>query len=469
MSPLTPDACAVRIWSPRAAQLWAVTDSRETYKILDLALRVGEILLSSGAGAADVTATMLGITHHYGLRSADVDVTFTLLRMSYHDDPEEMPVQLTRNVSHRDIDYDDLTRTHELVLAHPAGPGQHPGGAGSSRPDQLDRALPAPLGSRPRLRGGRRRDRPHPGRGRGGHPVAAIAGPLITMMMRTLNRQRWPMFYQQGAGGLLATLLALATAAIDEQLDLQVDTSLVITASIVLLLSGIGFMGAIQDALSGFYITAGARIIEALLATSGLIAGVSAGLALAPTFGVSLVGVRPGGGTEFVDVPFILFGAILSACAFAFTCYAPLRALPAVAMSTLLGHLVYLAVQDPQESMPWGAACAAVTIGLVSFSIAGRVGVPPLVVVVSALVPLLPGLLIYRGLSYMSEGDTLGILQLSAAAATTIALASGVIMGEYIAQPLKRNVRRLESRLAGPRMVGVMHGHLARRSKSNAA
>jgi hypothetical protein len=58
-----------------------VTDSRETYKILDLALRVGEILLSSGAGAADVTATMLGITHHLGLRNAD-------------------------------IDYDDLTRTH---------------------------------------------------------------------------------------------------------------------------------------------------------------------------------------------------------------------------------------------------------------------------------------------------------------------------------------------------------------------
>ena len=49
----------------------------------------------------------------------------------------------------------------------------------------------------------------------------------------------------------------------------------------MLLLSGIGFMGAIQDALSGFYLTAGARIIEALLATAGLIAGVSAGLSLA--------------------------------------------------------------------------------------------------------------------------------------------------------------------------------------------
>jgi uncharacterized membrane protein YjjB (DUF3815 family) len=292
--------------------------------------------------------------------------------------------------------------------------------------------------------------------------VAALAGVLITIMMRALNRQRWPMFYQQIAGGMLATVLALVAAKMGRELDLQVDTSQVITASIVLLLSGIGFMGAIQDALSGFYLTAGARIIEALLATAGLIAGVSAGLALAGPLGVSLVGVRPGD-TVLGEVPLVLLGAIISACAFAFTCYAPLRSLPAIGMSTLLGHLAFISVQDPAQSMPWAAGCAAVVIGLVSYTVAGRVRVPPLVVVVPALVPMLPGLLIYRGLSYMSEGDTLGILQLTAAAATTIALAAGVILGEYVAQPLKRNVRRLESRLAGPRMVGVMHGHIGRR------
>ncbi len=447
-----------------------MTDSREIYKILDLGLRVGEILLSSGAGAADVTATMLGITRHYGLRNADIDVTFTMLRMSYQDDPDEMPVLVTRTISQRDIDYDDLTRTHELV-----------------RDVLLDRVTVAEA----RARVARVISTGHylprwavvVGSGLVGGgislilgggvvitAVATVAGMLITMLMRTLNRQRLPMFYQQAAGGMLATLVALAMASLYEELDLRVDTSLVITASIVLLLSGIGFMGAIQDALTGFYITAGARILEAMLATAGLIAGVSAGLALAPTFGVSLIGVRPGAGVELASTPLVLLGAIITACAFAFTCYAPWRSLPAIATSTLLGHLVFLSVQDdPRQAMPWAAACAAVTIGLVSYAIAGRVGVPPLVVVVPALVPLLPGLLIYRGLSYMSAGDTLGILQLSAAAATTIALAAGVIMGEYVAQPLKRNVRRLEGRLAGPRMVGVMHGHLPRRGAGSRA
>ena len=444
----------------------AVSDARETYKILDLALRIGEILLSSGAGAADVTATMLGITHHYGLRNADIDVTFTLLRMSYQDDPDEMPVLLTRNVNQRDIDYDDLTRTQDLVndilfdrvnVTEARARVARVNSTGHWLPKWAVVAGSGVVGGGVALILG------------GGFvvtAVAALAGVLVTMLMRTMNRQRWPMFYQQIAGGMLASVLALLTAAAGQELDLRIDTSQVITANIVLLLSGIGFMGAIQDALSGFYLTAGARIIEALLATAGLIAGVSAGLTLAGPLGVSLIGVRPGASADFGDVPIVLVGAILAACAFGFTCYAPLRSLPAIAMSTLLGHLAFLGIQDPGASMPWAAGCAAVVIGLVSYTIAGRVGVPPLVVVVPALVPMLPGLLIYRGLSLMTDGDTLGILQLSAAAATTIALASGVILGEYIAQPVKRNVRRLESRLAGPRMVGVMHGHLPRRRRT---
>ncbi len=437
----------------------AVTDARETYKILDLALRIGEILLSSGAGAADVTATMLGITRHYGLRNADIDVTFTLLRMSYQDDPDEMPVLLTRNISQRDIDYDDLTRTHELVMAVLDNEVTVTEARASvARINSTGHYLPrwaVVLGSGV-LGGGIALIL---GGGVVVTAVATLAGLTLTVLTRTMNRQRWPMFYQQIAGGLLATLMALGTSALDHELD----TSLVITASIVLLLSGIGFMGAIQDALSGFYLTAGARIIEAMLATAGLIAGVSAGLALAPTLGVSLGYVTPGK-SGLAVVPLVLVGAIVSASAFAFTCYAPLRALPAVAMTTLLGHLVFLAMRDPNQTMPWARGCAAVVIGVVSYTIAGRVRVPPLVVVVPALVPMLPGLLIYQGLSSMSAGSSTGILQLTAAAATTIALASGVILGEYVAQPLKRNARRLEGRLSGPRMVGAMHGHLSRRS-----
>ena len=49
-----------------------------------------------------------------------------------------------------------------------------------------------------------------------------------------------------------------------------------------------------------------------------------------------------------------------------------------------------------------------------------------------------------------------GLLALFTAGSVALALAAGVILGEYVAQPLKREARRLESRLAGPRLVGPL-------------
>lgn len=48
--------------------------------------------------------------------------------------------------------------------------------------------------------------------------------------------------------------------------------------------------------------------------------------------------------------------------------------------------------------------------------------------------------------------------QLVAALGTAIALASGVILGQYLAQPLRREAHALETRLSGPRMVGAFRG-----------
>ncbi len=90
-------------------------DARQKHQTLDLALRIGEMLLSNGAGAADVTATMGSVAHHLGLRQVLVDVTFTTLSLSHQASFDEPPVSLTRHVTHRETDFDDLTRVDHLV------------------------------------------------------------------------------------------------------------------------------------------------------------------------------------------------------------------------------------------------------------------------------------------------------------------------------------------------------------------
>lgn len=434
-----------------------MVETREIYKTLDFALRVGEMLLSNGAGAPDVSATMGSIVHHLGLRGASVDVTFTALTISYQPSVEEPALFQTRHVTQRDIDYDDLTAVDQLVtslllsdinrdeartqLAQIASSGHR-------TPRWAITLGWAAIGAGVGLL-------------LGGDWVvvltASVAAAGIEVLQRYLARRRFPFFYQQVAGGLLATLLAIGVAAT----DVAVDPSLVITASIVMLLAGLGFIGAVQDALSGFYITAGARILEVMIATAGIIVGVSGGLGLGGVLGVDIA-LEPGK-AQLSDLPALVLGSALAASAFAFSAYAPSRVLLPIAAISGGAAAIYFVMTQQGFDRAWASAIAAISIGIVSYTVAGWARVPPLVIVVSGIVPLLPGLSIYRALSLLADGDSDGILSLVTAAAVAISLSSGVILGEYVAQPLKREARRLEQKLSGPRLVGPLRARAVRK------
>ena len=435
-----------------------VTETREIHRTLDLALRVGDMLLANGAGAADVTATMSSVAHHLGLRQALVDVTFTTVHMSYQSGPDEPAVTATRHVKQRETDFDDLTRADHLVRDLLA--------------DEIDadeaRIRLAQIAST-----GHRTPRWAVTLGWGAIGagialliggdwivtlIAAIAAIGLEILQRHLTRLRLPFFYAQVAGGLFASLLAVAASLV----HLSTDPSLIITASIVMLLAGLGFIGAIQDALTDFYLTAGARILEVMISTAGVIAGVSGGLTVGRLLGVDIT-LDPGisGLSQF---PLVLTGAALSAGAFAFAAYAPGRVLLPIAAIAGGAAGINLLLAENDLGRAWPAAIAAIFIGVVSYTVAGWAEVPPLVIVVSCIVPLLPGLSIYRGLSLLGADDYTGILQMITAAAIAISLASGVILGEYVAQPLRREARRLEQRLAGPRLVGPLRARAVRKA-----
>src|SRR5690349_5784352 len=86
-----------------------MADRGEVYDSLDLALRIGEVMLSSGAGAADVTASMLAVTHACGLRNVAADVTFGELTLHRQGTQDEFAAIQVRRVTRRRVDYADLT------------------------------------------------------------------------------------------------------------------------------------------------------------------------------------------------------------------------------------------------------------------------------------------------------------------------------------------------------------------------
>lgn len=60
-------------------------------------------------------------------------------------------------------------------------------------------------------------------------------------------------------------------------------------------------------------------------------------------------------------------------------------------------------------------------------------------------------------------------MSLITAGSIAIALASGVIFAEYLAQPLQREARRLENRLSGPRLVGPLRARSVHRHHTSSA
>ena len=418
-------------------------DDRTAHAALGLSLRIGESMLAVGASAANVTATVLRVAAAYGLANCQVDVTFTSLTISYDGDAA-LPVTLMRVVRPRGMDYARLQGITDLARA-----------IGADRLDiedahrRLDRVVSAPHPYR----------RPIHALGwagvagsigflLGGGWLVALAAALTTsaieQIMRALNRRGLPMFFQQAAGAAVATGVAVLLVA----WDVDVRSSLVVAAGIVVLLAGLSLVGAAGDAISGFPVTAAARAFEVLTLTAGIVAGIAGVLDLAQRVRVPLTVVDVATST----VPFAVALAAAAGIAgfWALASHARPRA---VGVATVAGALAW-ATSSAAGALGAGpavaSATAAVVVGFCGESLTDRLRIPPLLVAVCGIVPLLPGLAIYRGLfAIVVEADLPGGMNtLVGAAAIGLGLAAGVALGEYFGRTLRGTRDRFDRRVS---------------------
>ncbi|ONI81792.1 amino acid export carrier protein [Saccharothrix sp. ALI-22-I] len=422
----------------------SLPDDSTVHLVLDLALRVGEAQMAGGAGAADVTATILAVTNAYGLPHTEVDVIYTSITVSCHRGTDAPPVTLMRVVRGRSVDYTRLAAVERLIRRITAD--QTPATEAYAEIDRISRA-----------------DHPYPrwvatlawaGMAGavaflvGGGPLLAATAAVVTALIdrvgRLLNRRRLPFFFQQVVGGALATSVAVAMYATD--LLPSVRPSLLIATGIVVLLSGLSLVGTVQDAITGYNVTAAGRTVEVGLLTAGLIAGI----ALALRAGVQL-GVRTNVTDPLPplisDVPMQFAAGAATSAFFALASYAPPRALPMAAAAGAVGTTSYGLLALVGMNTITSAAVAATVVGFGGKIVSRRLRMPPLLVAVAGMVPLLPGWTTYRALYQLTaEGDAAGLSTLVLAAGTALALASGVVLGEHLGRPVRSGLGRLRAR-----------------------
>ncbi|MGY1721985.1 threonine/serine ThrE exporter family protein [Blastococcus sp. SYSU DS0533] len=418
---------------------------QDAHHAVDLALRAGELLLSAGASAAEVTATCTVVARSCGLRRVECDITFTSITVSGHAAQDAGPVSGLRLVQQRELDYSRATAVHNVVgdLA-----------AGRVTPAEADRRLESVAAGRQPYRrwvvtGARALLAAAVAvlLGAGAAVTAAAFGAtvLVDLAIDRLGRRGLPTFFLNAVGGLIATAVALVLVAA----DIGVRPSLVVAGGIVLLLPGVTLVGAVHDAITGFYVTASARAFETFLLTAGIISGVAVGLSIGVRLGVPVAMWDPPS-SGLADVPLQLVAAAAISGSFAVANHAPRRTLAPAAAAGAIGWAVFAGLDQLRLTVTLATAAAAVVIGLGSFALAARQRVPALVYVAAGIIPLLPGLTIYRGLRRLTEDDTLGGITLLGTAITVgLALAAGALLGEYVAQALRRTRLPGERRLTG--------------------
>lgn len=267
-----------------------------------------------------------------------------------------------------------------------------------------------------------------------GHRAGRPGGPAV-------NRFGIPAFFQQVVGGLIATLSTVGLLAAGA-FPSDGASSLVIASGITVLLSGLSLVGTVQDAISGYYVTAAGRVAEIVLLSAGLLTGVVLGLKVGLQVGVSL---EVSGDVSVTAGRFgvsLVAGAV-AAAAYALAGYSPLRWLIVAGTAGAAGWGTYSLLNQVLDFGPVTATgAAAIVVGVIAGLLRRRMNVPSLVVTLAGITPLLPGFTAYRGFYELSvQGLAAGLVTVTLALAIGLALAAGVALGEFIAGPRRRRPR----------------------------
>lgn len=431
-----------------------VADETLVLRVLDLALRIGEVQLATGAGAAVAHDTMLAVAGAYGLPTCDVDIAFSTITMCCHRGVEAGPVTTMRNVRYRTQDYTRLATVDALIK------------------DIVDADVPITSADAfERLASAVEAAHPYPryvaglarstfasavavliGGGAGVALVAFVLTGVVWGMARWLGRRHVPVFFQQvfGAGVVTTTAITLASSGV-----LLSSSAFVVATGIIVLLTGLSLVGLVQDAITGFPLTAAGRAVEVVLATAGLLVGVVVSIKLAGAIGgasaLSSALDIPRGLTPQANVT-SLVAAAAAGLFFALSAYAPLTSLPFAALGGAAAWGIYAIGYGNGMGQVVASAVAAGVLGLIAMVLPARLGTPPLVLVVAGIMPLLPGLTLYTGFSQLAtdgggQNGTVspigtGSVTILLALTVSLGLAAGVSFGEQVGWPLAKAQRR---------------------------
>ncbi|WP_030906394.1 threonine/serine ThrE exporter family protein [Streptomyces sp. NRRL F-5126] len=405
-------------------------------RVLDLTLRIGELLLAGGEGAEDVEAAMFAVSHAYGLERSEPNVTFTLISISHQPSLVEDPVTASRVVRRRGTDYTRLSAVFDLVDDI----------TNEDEDVTLEEAYR-------RLASIRRNRHPYPGWALtaangvlAGSAAVLVGGDFVVFVAALIgamlgDRLAWlcagrglPEFYQFVVAAMPPAAIGVALTLLGSWVAWDGKPSAVITGGLFALLPGRALVAGVQDGLTGYYITAAARLLEVMYFFIAIVIGVLIVLYLGVRLDAQL---NPETAPVDSNRPVVqIIVSVTLSLAFAVLLQQERRTVLMVSLNGGVAWLVYGSMHNTAHISPVAAtAVAAGLVGLFGQLFSRYQFSSALPYVTAAIGPLLPGSATYFGLLGIAHNELdHGLASLSKAVALALAIAVGVNLGGEISR-----------------------------------
>ena len=442
----------------------AVAEEHAVTEVIDLCLRIAEVMLRSGAAAPTVEAAVNAIALTGGIQHLDVDLTMQSLHIQART-PSGSNVTRLRVVHGPQMDFARLAAVHSLVDDIVSGEVE------------IDQA-------RARVREIRRAPRTWArwmvvlgegmlaagvamalGAGALGVLVALLTAVVVERTLRLVSRFYLPDFYTGAIGGAVATFVAFGAYLVGrvEWMPMSPsDFAFVVAGGIVALLPARSIKLAMDDIIGGYSVTGTARLVAVLMHSFGLIVGVAGGLGISMQLMRALgVVLEPPQVDQLAwasaNPPTVVLGSAVLGLGGAVTLHCSRQMLLPATVLTVLTVVVAAAMTQSGVGRITATGLAAVVMGFAARVLALRADWPPITLSLPASFGLMPGLSIFVGLYHLTVPDGSayqassgsGWESVMTALGVLMALATGTTLGELIAAPLDSPVNRRRRMLVG--------------------
>ena len=431
---------------------------------LNFTLRLAEAMFHYGADAMDVDSAIIAVSSAYGLDSVEVDITNQSVTINYTSDPD---IYMESRIAKRNANADERF-THTLVRVVRSSTENY-------------EALSEVYGLIYKItRGGMtleiadlklsqitHRPKPFPplvvwaaNLACAGTLTAALGASFATalsaviifipvyLLIQWLSSIGIPAFFRMAASAGLMTFLAIwlggegSILSVLQRQGEPISAPLVVAAGMIMFLPTPRLVGAVQDAINGFPVTAAGRFVSTGMSFLGLVVGIATAVSAinifnGPTLDIEQLRFEP---TTPLVASFFFLVAIAT---FAITLQTKLVKVGWLMVITGCGLAAYYGYEllaGPSAGRG-PTACAAVVIGALSTYFAYRLHVPQAIFSIPAITFLLPGLSFFRGMYLLTvETDViLGMQNMITAVSIVVAMASGVALGNYTMQYVLQN------------------------------